>query len=318
MSSSNLYKGSKILSSNSLWVRLSHRNLYQHPQLHPQAESLHWRTTDTLQAAGPVCCNHGFMYKGDLRFCDLGNPEQCPALLLDLTHAMSMLCHSHHLCFSLTFCTTHTSGHVGSKTSKIRSRSRSSSRLQLPSEKCFSSDIVSASSKLPETNTSLFYCINILLGHVCVDELCLCRQMMKDGRGSQSASALQTHCFLVPLLTKLCPHIIAGEPALSQKENRKHTVLLWGSSSTLNRVIYYHFISKTCCWGERKVMFVFEVLKTLFSFSFFFSSFMLNPKGSKPEVPSCLKELGIGHLWPDSPLYLSQIYLQWADRATSE
>lgn len=48
-------------------------------------------------------------------------------------------------------------------------------------------------------------------------------------------------------------------------------------------------------------MFVFEVLKAFFSF--FFSS--LNPKGSKPEVPSCLKELGIGHLWPDSPLSLS-------------
>lgn len=56
-------------------------------------------------------------------------------------------------------------------------------------------------------------------------------------------------------------------------------------------------------------MFVFEVLKAFFSFFFF----PLNPKGSKPEVPSCLKELGLGHLWPLSLLSyieLSQMYLQ--------
>lgn len=137
----------------------------------------------------------------------------------------------------------------------------------------------------------------------------------EDGRCSQTASALQTHCFPVQQLTELCPHIIAREPAPSQKENRKCTVSLWGSSSTLNRVIYHHFISKTCCWGERKVMFGFEVSKAFF-FLFFFN---LNPKESKPEVPSCLKELGLGHLWPDSLSYieLSQTYLQWADRATS-
>lgn len=54
-------------------------------------------------------------------------------------------------------------------------------------------------------------------------------------------------------------------------------------------------------------MFVFEVLKAFFLF------FFLNPKASKPEVPSCLKELGLGHLWPDSPLSsieLNQMYLQ--------
>lgn len=168
---------------------------------------------------------HGFMHKGELRFSE--NPEQTPrsAIVLhwDLTHAMWMFCHSHHLCFSLVFWTTPTVGHVCSKFFFNLSKSRSS-RLDLDlgcnyyQKRCFSSDTILVSSELPETNTSLFYCINILLGHICLDEVGLCHQRMEGGRGSQSASALQTHCFLLQQQTELCPHVTAGEPAASQKE----------------------------------------------------------------------------------------------------
>lgn len=113
--------------------------------------------------------------------------------------------------------------------------------------RCFSSDTVSVWSELPETNPSLFYCVDILLGHGCLDELCLHPQRMEDGRGSQSGSARHAHCFLVPQLTSQCPHIPAGEPARSQQENEKPYGLIAGQLHTLNRVIYYRFISKTCC-----------------------------------------------------------------------
>lgn len=116
-----------------------------------------------------------------------------------------------------------------------------------------------------------------------------------------------------------CVHTsLLGSQLLPRRKNRNCTVSLWGSSSTLNRAIYYHSISKTCCWGEGKVMFVFEVFKLFFFFLCLFFFFSLNTEGSKPEVPSSLKELGRWHLWLDFLLDFSQIYLQWADRATSE
>lgn len=157
-----------------------------------------------------------------------------------------MFCHSHHLCFSLIFCTTPTPGHVGSKFFFLICQN-----LDLAvgcnyfQRRCFSSDTISVSSELSETNPSLFNCINILLGHICLHELGLCHQRLEGGRGSQSASALQTHCFLLQQQTSHTS--LLGSRLLPRGKNRKRTVSLWGSSSALNRAIYYHSISKTCC-----------------------------------------------------------------------
>lgn len=179
------------------------------------------RVTSSHRQATTTQLVHGFMHKGDLRFCENSaqTPRSATVLHWDFTHAVWMFCHSHNLCFSLIFCTTPTLGHEGSKFFFLICQN-----LDLAvgcnyfERRCFSSYILSVSSELPETNTSLFYCINILLGHICLHELGLCHQRMEGGRGSQSASALQTHCFLLQQQTKLCPHVTAGEPTASQKE----------------------------------------------------------------------------------------------------